>query len=409
MQLYLKNFKYSIFLSLLLIPLYYFFLYSNMWNIFKAQTIFGDLKLNILWLKCNYEGFKVFEDNSCNFVKTNYGPTLFLIPFNEKLEIFYIKFLPYITYLIFIFSSILVNNPKNLIQSSILFIFIYNPAVFLLLERMNFDVFIFLLLVFIIYNRFFLLNWITIIFLGLTKIYPFIFGINIFIENLKRSKKNLICIFLFISLTSLTYILLNLDEYFYVLTSTGGKAGLHFLFSIKSVSKILKYALDINYIISLPIILGFFYFLIKKIIFYLNRENITEFLDLESNKLKLFFVSGLTIVLCYIFFSNYLYREAFFILMLPFINDLFFNKKISYIKILLLLFVVKFIFQFVYGYFNIFDSFYHVNYVRFYSFPFLLVSLIKGILDFLVVAFITSIIVIIIKEYYKKIKLINVL
>ena len=274
---------------------------------------------------------------------------------------------------------------------------------------MNFDVFIFLLLVFIIYNRFFLLNWITIIFLGLTKIYPFIFGINIFIENLKRSKKNLICIFLFISLTSLTYVLLNLDEYFYVLTSTGGKAGLHFLFSIKSFSKILKYALDINYIISLPIILGFFYFLIKKIIFYLNRENITEFLDLESNKLKLFFVSGLTIVLCYIFFSNYLYREAFFILMLPFINDLFFNKKISYIKILLLLFVVKFIFQFVYGYFNIFDSFYHVNYVRFYSFPFLLVSLIKGILDFLVVAFITSIIVIIIKEYYKKIKLINVL
>ena len=59
--------------------------------------------------------------------------------------------------------------------------------------------------------------------------------------------------------------------------------------------------------------------------------------------------------------------------------------------------------------FNISDSFYHVNYVRFYSFPFLLVSLIKGILDFLVVAFITSIIVIIIKEYYKKIKLINVL
>ena len=95
--------------------------------------------------------------------------------------------------------------------------------------------------------------------------------------------------------------------------------------------------------------------------------------------------------------------------MLPFINDLFFNKKFSYIKILLLLFVVKFIFQFVYGYFNISDSFYHVNYVRFYSFPFLLVSLIKGILDFLVVAFITSIIVIIIKEYYKKIKLINVL
>ena len=407
MQFNLKNFKYSIFLSLLLITLYYFFLYSNTWNIFigNSQIIFSDLKQNIHWLKCNYEDFKVYEDNSCNLVKTNYGPSLFLIPFNESLEIFYIKFFPYIIYLVFIVVSILVNNPKNLIQSFILFIFIFNPAVFLLLERMNFDVYIFLLLVFIIYNRFYILNWITVIFLGLTKIYPFIFGISIFIENLNRSKKNLIYIFIFISFSALIFVILNLNEYLYILTSKGGKAGLHLLFSIKSISKILKYTLDINYIISLPIILGFLFYLIKKIIFYLNRENIIEFLDLGSNKLKLFFVSGLTVILCYVFFSNYLYREAFFILMLPFLNDLFFNKKISYIKILLFLFVVKFIFQFIYGYFNVFDSFYYLDNIRYYSFPFLLVGVIKGMLDFLVVAFISSLIVIIIKEYYKKIKI----
>ena len=259
MQFNFKNFKYSIFLSLLLITLYYFFLYSNTWNIFigNSQIVFSDLKQNIHWLKCNYEDFKVYEDNSCNLVKTNYGPSLFLIPFNESLEIFYVKFFPYIIYLIFIVVSILVNNPKNLIQSFILFIFIFNPAVFLLLERMNFDVYIFLLLVFIIYNRFYILNWITVIFLGLTKIYPFIFGISIFIENLNRSKKNLIYIFIFISFSALIFVILNLNEYLYILTSKGGKAGLHLLFSIKSISKILKYTLDINYIISLPIILGF--------------------------------------------------------------------------------------------------------------------------------------------------------
>ena len=88
MQLYLKNFKYSIFLSLLLIPLYYFFLYSNMWNIFKAQTIFGDLNLSRLlykFVKLNpsvLEGQQPFRD----LLKTiNFSSQGFLLnDINEK-------------------------------------------------------------------------------------------------------------------------------------------------------------------------------------------------------------------------------------------------------------------------------------------------------------------------------------
>ncbi len=409
MHLFIKNFKYSLLLLILLVPLFYFFLYSNFWNIFigNSQIIFSDLKLNIHWLKCNYQNFKVYEDNTCNLFRTNYGPSLFFIPFNETLESFYLKYFPYIIYLIFPLASILINNPKNLSQSIILFIVLFNPAVFLLLERMNFDIYVLLFLIFIVYNKIFFLNWIIIIFLGLTKIYPFILGISIFFENLMRSKRMMFYIFLLIAITSLTYVSLNFDKYLYVLTSGGAKAGLHLLFSIKSFSKILKYQFDINYILSLPIILFFFIYLIKKIINQLNQNDFMKSFDLESKKVKLFILSGTTISLCYIFFSNYLYREAFFILLLPFLNDLFFDKKIFLMKILLYLFLIKFSFQYIYGYFNVVESFYYIDNVRYYSASFLIVSFIKGVIDFFTIAFISSITFMMIKEYYKKIKSIN--
>lgn len=272
---------------------------------------------------------------------------------------------------------------------------------------MNFDVYILLFLIFIVYNKVFFLNWIIIIFLGLTKIYPFILGISIFFENLMRSKRMMFCIFLLIIISSLTYVFLNFDKYLYVLTSGGAKAGLHLLFSIKSFSKILKYQFDINYILSLPIILFFFIYLIKKIINQLNQNEFMKSVDLESKKVKLFTLSGLTISLCYVFFSNYLYREAFFVLLMPFLSDLLFNKKIFLMKILLYLFLIKFSFQYVYGYFNVVESFFHIDNARYYSNSFLIVSFIKGVIDFIVIAFISSITFIMIKQYYNKIKSIN--
>ena len=104
-------------------------------------------------------------------------------------------------------------------------------------------------------------------------------------------------------------------------------------------------------------------------------------IDLESKKVKLFILSGSTISLCYIFFSNYLYREAFFVLLIPFLNDLFFNKKIYLMKILLYLFLIKFSFQYVYGYFNVVESVYYIDNVRNYSESFLIVSLIFSPMD----------------------------
>ena len=61
----------------------------------------------------------------------------------------------------------------------------------LVIERLAFDIFVFLFIVFITFNRIYFLNWFLIVFLALTKIYPALLGINIFLENLDRSlKKN---------------------------------------------------------------------------------------------------------------------------------------------------------------------------------------------------------------------------
>ena len=402
----MQIFKYNFIILILLLFLFFLFFYLNTWSIFigNSDFIFSDLKLNVHWLKCNYLNFKVYEDNTCNLFKTNYGPSFFLIPFNEILEKFYLNYLPVIIILIFLIASVIINNPKSLLQSVIVFFSIFNPAVFLLIERMNFDIYIFLLLIFIVYNKFYFLNWITIIFLGLTKIYPFIFGITIFLENLNRSKIKLLIIFLFISITTSFFFFLEYDKYLYVLTSSGAKAGLHLLFSIKSFSKILKYLFDINYIFSLPLLIFCFITIIRKITINYHEDNILEFVSLESSKAKLFLISGLTIFLCYIFFSNYLYREVFFILLIPYLYELLEKKDFFYIKILLYLFLIKFIFNFVYGYFNVFDSFYYLKDVRFYSSSFLFISIIKSLLDFTTLAFIGSLIFILLNEYFEKLK-----
>ena len=69
------------------------------------------------------------------------------------------------------------------------FLCLFNPSTLLVIERLAFDIFVFLFIIFINFNRVYFLNWIIIFFLTFTKIYPALLGINIFLENLNRSSK----------------------------------------------------------------------------------------------------------------------------------------------------------------------------------------------------------------------------
>ena len=165
------------------------------------------------------------------------------------LEIFYLNYLPYITIVILLFSITFLINPKNKIEYIVLFLSIVNPSTLLLIERMNFDIFIFLISIFIIFNRFYFINWFLIIFFSLTKIYPSILGINIILENKNRKLLTLILIILGISLLSILYVYFNFEKYRIIFESMGGwKAGYHYLFSLKTIPKIMKYLFHWNYI-----------------------------------------------------------------------------------------------------------------------------------------------------------------
>ena len=186
--------------------------------IWKSSKKFADFTILVSWLECNYLGFDVYnlEDtkkcpnfNSIIF----YGDIWLKIPFNETLNIFYLNVLPFLIIFFAIFTLTNLINPKSIFEYSILILCLFNPSTMLVLERLAFDIFVFLFIIFINFNRIYFLNWIIIFFLTFTKIYPALLGINIFLENLNRSlKKNLIIIFSLV-LIATVYFYLNFDKY----------------------------------------------------------------------------------------------------------------------------------------------------------------------------------------------------
>ena len=96
-----KN-KSNIFLAILFIVIINILLKSEILYdfIWVGKDLFGDYKLNISWLKWNYLGFDALQDNNNLFNKLDiveyqnqYGPIFLVLPFNSKLEFFYLNYL----------------------------------------------------------------------------------------------------------------------------------------------------------------------------------------------------------------------------------------------------------------------------------------------------------------------------
>ena len=80
-----------------------------------------------------------------------------------------------------------------------------------------------------------------------------------------RDLKDLFFIFLFILITSLIFIFLFKEEHLLMLERSGSwKMGLHYLFSIKSIPKVLKEAFSFHYGLMLLIIYIIFFFQVIK-------------------------------------------------------------------------------------------------------------------------------------------------
>jgi|TARA_B100001964_G_scaffold85964_1_gene96965 hypothetical protein len=373
-------------------------LYNFIWE--SQYGLFGDHKEVINWIKWNYLGFDIFQDN-INFRKMSYGPILLLLPFDIKLEIFYLNYLPYII-IVFLLSSItFLITPKNKIGYVVLFLSICNPSTLLLIERMNFDIFIFLITIFIIFNRFYFINWILISFLSLVKFYPVILGINIMLENKNRKILMLILIILTFSLLSILYLYSNFEKYQLILEATYYKAGYHFLFSLKTIPKILKYLFHWNYIFLVITFLIIFTLLTTYYYKVVKKNKLIDLINVYSLETRLFLLGSYILLICYLVFSNYFYREIFLIMLFPF---LFKFHNIKSIKFFIHFIIYRYIYLFIYGYINVHDNIAHIDDVRYFSEEFLFIITLKGIIDIFLMSFIGSILFLISKKLIYRFK-----
>jgi len=364
-----------------------------------ASNLFGDYNILISWLDCNYLGFDVYKTESIKncpsyLVKFEYGPLWLHMPFNNVLKIFYLDYLPYLTILLFVASITKITNPKNFIQYACLILAILNPSTLLLFSRLGFDIFVFLLIIFITFNRIYFINWFTIFFLTFIKIYPAILGINIFLENIERSlRKNLLIIILII-LISIVYFYLSYDEFVNSLLQGGyssSRAGYHFLFSLNSLPKIFKYIFNLNYIFMLFIFYSIFILMTKWFYNKLSANYIKITENTFSKNNRLFILGGYILLFCFITYSNYFYREVFILLLLPYLISLKNRNINSLLNFLFFLIIARFLILFPYAYLNINDGIIYIDGVRQFSKEFLISFSVKSILDFIVMSLVSSV------------------
>ena len=377
--------------------------------VWKFPEPFVDYLHQITWLKCKYLGFDLFSEKSLEcpeITRFNYGKIFLIIPYNDLLDIFYRSYLPYVIIFLFIFSVKKILNPNNKITYFLFFISIINPSTILLLERVNIDLIIFLILIFIVYNRSFLINWILIFFISLVKIYPIFLAVNIFFENKERSlKKTYIIISLFLVLSA-SYIIFNFGEYEYMLKNlSSAKAGYHYLFSLNTLPKILKYLTGINYIFLLTFFyITFIFFLIK--IYNIIKIKFNDYnFDLYQAEIKLFLIAGYLLFFCFFVFSNWFYREVFLIATFPLIVNVYFKFNDKFSKIILHFIIFRYLFLFIYAYFNINDHIKHINGIRVFSWEFILSISLKGFFDYMLMLLIGSILIYYTKSFLKELKI----
>ena len=374
----------------------------------KLSSKFVDYNAMIEWLECHSLGVNLYitEGLICNGKKVEtfaYGHALLFLPYNDALSVFYNKYLPLIIIFLFILLTIKIINPQNKIEKLLLFLILLNPSTLLAFDRLNFDIIVYIFAIIICFNRFYFINWFSILFLSFIKIYPAALFINIFFENEKRTNKNIFLIILFIFLITLIYAYYYTDTISYFLEHSGdGKSGYHYLFSLNSIPKILRYVFNFNYQILIFLTYSLFIILVIKI--YKNFNSLSSQLqnDIFSNNSKLFIVGGYLSIVCFFAFSNWIYREVFLILMIPNVLSLKSSTNNKILNLLIYVIIARYFYLFIYSYINIHDGITHVNSVRIFSSKFLFIIFLKSVFDFIIMSLFSAILFLKTKIYIKK-------
>lgn len=318
--------------------------------------LFGDWSVIISAIHCKFLDYNVFINNPCDVIgrKHVYGSILLFIPYFEKYSEFYFLYFPIVVNFIFIFVIISHFTLKNLKEYILVLFFIFNPATILLMERLNFDIFIFLSIIFLCYFRKNLLNLLVILFLTLSKFYPLSL-LPLFFINDKNIFKNLIYTFIFLILL---FFFLHLDKANLVEILNNTKqfsANYFWSFNFFALSKIpiLLNIFSKTFLIIFSSLLSIIFFLIGFFIY----KNILVKKELNLNNINsynktLFLISSGVLISNYFFFNSWIYREVFLFGIIPFLIEIsarekFFNNLINFI-------ILRFVYFSISSYFALF-------------------------------------------------------
>lgn len=316
--------------------------------------LFHDWSVIISAIDCKLLDYNTFINSPCYGTKTPYGSILLFIPYFEKYSEFYFLYFPIIVNFIFIFVIISHFTLNSLKEYILVLFFIFNPSTILLMERLNFDIFIFLSTILLCYFRKNLLNLLVILFLSLSKFYPLSL-LPLFFINDKNILKKLIYAFIFLILLFF-FLYLDKENLVEILNNTKQySANYRWSFNFFALSKI-PFLLTIFSKTAL-IIFSLLFFIIFFLIGFFIYKNIlikreVNLKNVDSYNKTLFLISSGVFVSSYFVFNNWIYREVFLFGIIPFFMEIsakekFFNNLINFL-------ILRFAYFSISSYFAIF-------------------------------------------------------
>lgn len=308
---------------------------------------------------CKLQGIDVYLQNPCDaWGRVHvYGPILLKLPLIEKLKLFYYFYLPIVFNIIFVFTIIRFFNFNKKFKNIYIVFFLFNVSTLLAIERANVDVLIFLLIVTLAFFKNSIFNIFIIIITSLSKFYPICLTI-IFLYEKKFSrvflKTLIVCFIVFFILFFYREDLINIYNNRAQFSSLS-IYGFGISATIKSFSQL-------NNIIFLIFFFYPIYFIFKKYYNEITDSSMSyEFFNRVYFENRLYLLFSTVILICYFAFSGFIYREIFFLGLIPFIIKRYesSNQK-KFFKFYFYFLILKFFFSSVLIFLNqnyIFENF----------------------------------------------------
>ena len=367
-------------------------------------NLFADWSVIISANICDEKGFDVYFNNPCDQWnrKHVYGKILLYFPYIENFSKFYFIYIPIIFNLFFLYSVISFFTLQNKIEYLFLFLFILSAPVILAIERANIDIVIFLLVVALSKNKNLIISHLILIFTTITKFYP----ISLSIIFLLKKKIELVIINLLIFLLIVFVILFfqwqdiikiynNQNQF-----SGSGIYEFSFIGGLNFIKNLNIYFdnKDYNFIkysyIFLTLIFPIFISVYLNLKFFLGTTFISNLFFKNNFENRLYILTSAIILVCYFSFSNFFYREIFFLGLIPGIlknKNKIDNKFLNFYFYIL---GIKFLISTIFIYIVTNDILFNLN-------PFIILT--KHCLDFYLISIIFIIFLSSLKIFFTKV------